>query len=74
MFFDDKIAEMGSYRAILYLPDESPRLRNALTHPGMKNYVRPMSHFIGARIPDLIKKPLVKLSRGFSVRYFPEAK
>jgi len=43
---DDKITEIGSHRAILYLPDNSPRLKNALKHPGMRNYVRPMTHFI----------------------------
>jgi hypothetical protein len=43
---DDKITEIGSHRAVLYLPDDSPRLENALLHPGMKNYVRPMTHFI----------------------------
>jgi hypothetical protein len=43
---DEKITEIGSHRAILYLPDDSPRLRNALQHPGMKNYVRPMTRFI----------------------------
>lgn len=43
---DDKITEMGSYRAIFYLPDDSTRLKNALRHPGMKDYVRPMTRFI----------------------------
>ena len=43
---DDKITEIGSHRAILYLPDDSPRLKHALAHPGMKNYVRPMTRFI----------------------------
>lgn len=43
---DEKITEIGSHRAILYLPDDSPRLRNAINHPGMKNYVRPMSKFV----------------------------
>ncbi|MDW7679626.1 MAG: hypothetical protein SCK70_03630 [bacterium] len=43
---DDKITEIGSHRAILYLPDDSPRLKNALNHPGMRNYVRPMTHLI----------------------------
>lgn len=46
---DDKITEIGSHRAILYLPDESPRLKYSLSHPGMKDYVRPLSKFI----PDL---------------------
>jgi hypothetical protein len=43
---DDKITEMGSHRAILYLPDDSPRYINASSHPGMQNYVRPITHFI----------------------------
>ncbi len=43
---DDKITEMGSYRAILYLPDNSDKLKHALQHPGMKSYVRPMTQFI----------------------------
>lgn len=43
---DDKITEMGSHRAILYLPDNSPRYINASSHPGMKNYVRPITSFI----------------------------
>jgi hypothetical protein len=43
---DDKITEIGSHRAILYLPDNSRRLKNALKHPGMKDYVRPMTQFI----------------------------
>ena len=43
---DDKITEMGSHRAILYLPDESHRLKRAINHPGMKDYIRPMTHFI----------------------------
>jgi len=43
---DEKITEIGSHRAILYLPDESPKLKHASGHPGMKDYVRPMTHFI----------------------------
>ena len=43
---DDKITEIGSHRAILYIPNDSPRLKKALKHPGMKNYVRPMTCFI----------------------------
>ncbi|MEW6587290.1 MAG: hypothetical protein AB1442_16985, partial [Nitrospirota bacterium] len=43
---DDKLTEMGSHRAIFYLPDDSPRYRFARDHPGMKDYVRPMSHFV----------------------------
>lgn len=43
---DEKITEIGSHRAILYLPDDSPRFKNAVRHPGMKSYVRPMTKFI----------------------------
>ncbi|MCX7682996.1 MAG: hypothetical protein N2508_13700 [Anaerolineae bacterium] len=43
---DDKIAEMGSYRARLYLADESPRYLSAARHPGMQDYVRPISRFV----------------------------
>ncbi len=43
---DNKITEIGSHRAILYLPDDSPRLHKALKHPGMKKSVRPMTQFI----------------------------
>lgn len=44
---DDKITEMGSYHQIIYLPDDSPKLAHALGHPGMHDYVRPMSSFVG---------------------------
>jgi hypothetical protein len=43
---DDKITEMGSHRQVIYLPDSSPRLDHALRHPGMCDYVRPMSSFV----------------------------
>lgn len=43
---DDKLTEMGSYRAVFYLPDNSPRFISASQHLGMQNYVRPMSRFI----------------------------
>lgn len=43
---DEKLTEIGSHRAVLYLPDGSQRLKHALSHPGMKDYVRPMSDFI----------------------------
>ncbi|NLP17531.1 MAG: hypothetical protein GX376_00385 [Firmicutes bacterium] len=43
---DDKITEIGSHRAVLYLPDNSPRYINAANHPGMKDYVRPITSFI----------------------------
>ncbi len=42
---DDKITEMGSHRAILYLPDSSERYKTTKSHPGMKDYVRPMTNF-----------------------------
>lgn len=43
---DEKITEMGSHRAILYLPDDSPRYIHASNHPGMKDYVMPITRFI----------------------------
>lgn len=43
---DDKLTEMGSYRAIFYLADDSPRYISASKHPGMRDYVRPMSAFV----------------------------
>ncbi len=43
---DDKLTEMGSYRARLYLADDSPRYQSASQHPGMKDYVRPISRFV----------------------------
>jgi len=43
---DDKLTEMGSHRAIFYLPDDSPRYRSASEHPGMRDYVRPMGKFV----------------------------
>jgi len=49
---DDKLTEMGSHRAIFYLADDSPRYRSASKHPGMRDYVRPMSAFMA----DLAKE------------------
>ena len=43
---DDKLTEMGSHRAILYLPDNGERYKSASQHTGMKQYVRPMSQFV----------------------------
>ncbi|MGB9792923.1 MAG: hypothetical protein ACPLTR_10175 [Thermacetogeniaceae bacterium] len=43
---DDKITEMGSHRVVFYLPDDSPRYKRASEHPGMKNYVRPITKLI----------------------------
>lgn len=43
---DDKLTEMGSYRAVFYLPDQSERYRTASSHAGMKKYVRKLSNFV----------------------------
>lgn len=43
---DDKLTEMGSHRARFYLSDNSPRYLSASQHPGMRDYVRPISHFV----------------------------
>ncbi len=43
---DDKITEMGSHRVVFYLPNEGERYVAASQHPGMKEYVRPMTGFI----------------------------
>lgn len=43
---DDKLTEMGSHRARFYLTDDSPRYKSASQHPGMRDYVRPISRFI----------------------------
>lgn len=43
---DDKITTLGNQGHIFYLRDESRILKNAAAHIGMKDYVRPMSHFI----------------------------
>lgn len=43
---DDKITEIGSHKAILYLPDKSERYCEVATHAGMKDYVRPLSGFV----------------------------
>lgn len=43
---DDKLTEMGSYKAVFYLPEASDRFKSAAGHTGMKDYVRPMSSFI----------------------------
>lgn len=52
---DDKITEMGSHKAIIYLPDDSPRYLRASQHTGMAQYVRPLTSLI----KDL-KKELAK--------------
>lgn len=43
---DDKITEMGSHRVVFYLPDDSERFVTASQHPGMKDYVKPMTSFV----------------------------
>ncbi len=43
---DDKLTEMGSHRARLYLADDSPRYLLASQHTGMSTYVRPISRFV----------------------------
>jgi hypothetical protein len=43
---DDKIVSLGEQGHVFYLRDDSRKLQKASTHVGMKNYVRPMGHFI----------------------------
>jgi len=43
---DDKLTMLGQQSHIFYLPDESRKLLNALSHVGMKAYVRPLSKLI----------------------------
>ncbi|QAR34385.1 hypothetical protein EP073_13530 [Geovibrio thiophilus] len=43
---DDKLTLLGGLRHIFYLRDDSRKLKHALEHIGMKDYVRPMSNFI----------------------------
>jgi hypothetical protein len=43
---DDKLALLGSLRHILFLPDNSRRLKNASEHIGLKDYVKPISTLI----------------------------
>jgi hypothetical protein len=43
---DDKLTEMGSHRAVFYLPDSSERYQSASKHVGMSNYVRPLTSFV----------------------------
>ena len=43
---DEKITEMGSHRVKFYLSEDSPTYVRASNHPGMKDYVRPITHFI----------------------------
>lgn len=43
---DDKITLLGGQRHIFYLRDSSRRYQQVKDHPGMKDYVRPLSRFI----------------------------
>lgn len=43
---DDKITTLGNQGHVFYLRDESRRLKTTSSHVGMKDYVRPMSHFV----------------------------
>jgi hypothetical protein len=43
---DDKLTLLGGHRHIFYLPDNSRRLKYALEHIGLKDYVRPISKLI----------------------------
>jgi hypothetical protein len=43
---DDKIAEIGAFKGVLYLPDESPRFKSATQNPKLRNFVRPLSRFV----------------------------
>ncbi len=43
---DDKLTLLGGQRHVFYLRDDSRRLAYALSHIGMKDYVRPMSRFV----------------------------
>lgn len=43
---DDKLTLLGGHRHIFYLPDNSRRLKYALGHIGLKDYVRPISELI----------------------------
>ena len=52
---DDKLVEMGSYRAIFYLPDDSPRYLSASKHSGMSKYVRPLTSLIKDLKQEIIK-------------------
>ncbi len=43
---DDKLTLLGGNRHIFYLPDNSRRLKHAVNHVGLKEYVRPISQLI----------------------------
>lgn len=50
---DDKLTLLGSLRHILFLPDNSRRLKYASEHVGLKDYVKPISSLI-----DIIQEQL----------------
>ena len=43
---DDKIVRLGEQGQVFYLLDNSDVLKRCKNHPGMKDYVRPLSNFI----------------------------
>ena len=43
---DDKIVRLGEQGQIFYLPSTSETYKKCSEHPGMKNYVRPLSNFV----------------------------
>ena len=43
---DDKIVRLGEQGQIFYLPESSDTYKKCSTHPGMKNYVRPLNNFV----------------------------
>jgi len=43
---DEKLTLLGSQRHVFYLPDDSTRLKHAINHIGLKEYVRPISELI----------------------------
>jgi hypothetical protein len=50
---DEKLALLGGLRHILFLPDNSRRLKYASDHIGLKDYVKPISKLI-----DVIEEQL----------------
>jgi hypothetical protein len=43
---DDKIREIGNFRGVLYLADDSQRFTSAREDTSIRNYIRPLSHFV----------------------------
>jgi len=43
---DDKLTLLGGIDRVFYLRDDSRKLEHVHQHVGMKDYVRPMSHFV----------------------------